>query len=671
MFTKPVQKLFFTLVIFLCAYGLSAQYLLSIDSLKQKLLSTESDTIKVRLCFEIGREEWFRRDFQEATHYLTKSVQSGKKSGYLYYQADAYNLLANVYMKQEIYDSALSCLQKGVDIKDSKFNPSLYETYSKLYYQLGDYQTSLQYALQSAEGFEKNVDPLFNMQSVFSYLMVGDILYKLGREQSAFEYYQKAYKKGRTADKNWYIKTPIQKIAHYYYLKNEFDKATHLFDTIIAIDKDAPSFEPTMHSYEGLGNIAMKQERFARAIDYYRLSLQYALKQGLSVNVENFYTKLGSAFMADQQEDSALHYLKLAVSQSSRSKDYSNLSAAFYELAAIQKKQGKYADALRSFELHANYYDSILNIEKIRSVNNLEVLYRTRQKENEILRLRAVEQEKDFAIRKRNISIGIGIGLVIAMTVILVLLKRTYRHKQKLQEEKVKQMERLHQLASLQSMINGQETERSRVARDLHDGLGGLFSTVKMYFSTLEHDHSVLKSNELFRKSYSLVDSASVEIRRIAHNMMPEVLMKMGLVNAVKDLSDNISSGRALKASLEVHGMYERLNSPMEIMLYRIIQELLNNIIRHAQATEVIIQIIRDGNRLSVSVEDNGCGFNASEADGKIHTGIETVKSRVNYLNGKLTIDSQKGIGTTVMMDFLIKESLIKEHRIELLELQG
>jgi two-component system, NarL family, sensor kinase len=206
-------------------------------------------------------------------------------------------------------------------------------------------------------------------------------------------------------------------------------------------------------------------------------------------------------------------------------------------------------------------------------------------------------------------------------------------------------------------MVNGQETERTRIAKDLHDGLGGLFSTVKMYFSTLQHDTPTLKDNELFQKSYKLVDTASEEVRQIAHNMMPEVLMKLGLTNALKDLCDNISAGKLLRVSLETHGMNKRLNATTEIMLFRIVQELLNNIIKHAQATEAIIQFIRENERLSVVVEDNGRGFNTQEADEQNHSGIATIQSRVSYLNGKMSIDSQKNVGTTVMMDFLINES--------------
>ncbi|HYC86266.1 MAG TPA: sensor histidine kinase, partial [Chryseosolibacter sp.] len=267
------------------------------------------------------------------------------------------------------------------------------------------------------------------------------------------------------------------------------------------------------------------------------------------------------------------------------------------------------------------------------------------------------DEEKDFAIRERNLYIAIAAGLLAALATILFLLRNNLRNRQRLHDERLKQMEQEQQVISLQSMLNGEETERVRIAKDLHDGLGGLFSTVKMHFSALQHKMPDLKKDELFQKSYNLADQASIEVRNIAHNMMPEVLMKLGLLNAVKDLSNNMSSGRLLKVSVEAYGLDARLDPSTEIILYRIIQELLNNIIRHADATEAIIQFTRDGHRLSVVVEDNGKGFDPAIADQKMHSGLRNIRSRVDYLNGKLNIDSQRNVGTTVLMDFEIHDA--------------
>jgi len=339
------------------------------------------------------------------------------------------------------------------------------------------------------------------------------------------------------------------------------------------------------------------------------------------------------------------------------------VTASTYEiLKMLASRQGDFKNALSYAELYKTYADSATNQETQNATLSLESKYQSQKKEREIAALTIANTQKELEVVKRNRLLVIGGVVASASLIIIGLFYRNSRQKQLLaerekvlQQEQIKFLERQQQVVSLQSMINGQESERTRIAKDLHDGLGGLFSTVKMYFSTLQHDTPALKENDLFKKSYAIVDSASVEVRRIAHNMMPEVLMKLGLVNAIKDLCDNISAGKLLKVSLEVHGMSKRLNATTEIMLFRIIQELLNNIIKHAQASDAIIQFIRENERLSVVVEDNGRGFQ-TQADDQSHLGIAAIQSRVNYLNGKMSIDSQKNVGTTIMMDFLIDE---------------
>jgi two-component system, NarL family, sensor kinase len=647
---------FFLAVGFFChvmAISLGAQNK-TIDSLKRELPHCKIDSSRTKILFYIGREGWFRRNFIDAKYYLIRSIAEAKKCNYYFHQADAYNLLANVYMKQEIFDSAFLCLNKGMEQKDDRFIPLIDETYSKIYYQLGDYKLSLRYGLKSAEGYEKSEHPEFSNQSVYAYITVGDIFKKLNQREKAYYYYEKGYKKARSVGDNWAITNSLDKIAAYFFAKNELVKARHLYDTIIYLDQESSNHEVSMFAYEGLGNLAMRQSEFKNALMYYRMALNYGLPKTMNMHVGKLFTSFASAFSALDSHDSASYYLQLAITQSKKSKDYVNLSEAYRQLSLLQQKQNLQQQALSSFQFHKAYNDSILNIEKIKTVNNLEVLYQTREKENEILRLQKAEQEKDFAINNRNIYILIGVGILLTLGVILLLLQKNYRNKRMLQDEKVKQMERQQQVMSLHAMINGQEVERKRMAKDLHDGLGGLFSTVKMYFSTLEHEHEDLRTNELFKKSYLLVDTASIELRRIAHNMMPEVLAKMGLINALRDLADTVGAGRLLKVTLKVHGMDSRLPANIEAMLYRIIQELINNIMKHAEASEAIIQLIKDDNRLSVVVEDNGCGFEVDKIDDKIHTGLESIKNRINFMNGKLTIDSQRNVGTSVMMDLTI-----------------
>ena len=293
----------------------------------------------------------------------------------------------------------------------------------------------------------------------------------------------------------------------------------------------------------------------------------------------------------------------------------------------------------------------------------LAAKYEKEKKEKEIADLKLINAVKELAIIKRNRLLITGSITASALLLIITLLYRSSRQKRiiaekdkTLKDEQIKFLKGQQQVVSLQSMVNGQETERTRIAKDLHDGLGGLFSTIKMHFSSLQHENENLKKNPLFSKSYDMVNTASEEVRRIAHNMMPEVLIKLGLEQATQELCNSISAGKLLQVSLQSYGMGKRLNASTEIMLFRIMQELLNNIIKHANATEAIIQFNRDGNRLSVTVEDNGRGFNMQETDDKTHAGLESVQNRVTYLNGKFSIESQKEIGTTVMMDFLINE---------------
>lgn len=542
-------------------------------------------------------------------------------------EINCYNAFALLANYQSDFTSAIEYMTKAATIIDQSNSQKIKQLLPQT---LGNIGHNLIDEKQIEKGVEYEKKALLlkdypneSRYRVLLYLDVFDAYVKLNQLTIAKSYLDSAIEQNRSLN-NIVVSSIVANNQGFYY------------ETIKDNDKALNSYLQAYQLCESIGN------------DY--------LKAQLGDNIAQLYFKTGNFNQIEE-------YAKEANTIGKKLKHYKVVASTYDVLKKNASRLGEFKRALAYAELYKIYTDSATNQETQKITLSLESKYQNQKKEREIAALTIANTQKELEVVKRNRLLIIGGMTAAASLIILGLFYKTSRQKQllaerekKLQQEQINFLERQQQVVSLQSMINGQETERTRIAKDLHDGLGGLFSTVKMYFSTLQHESPSLKENELFQKSYGIVDTASLEVRRIAHNMMPEVLMKLGLANALKDLCENISAGKLLSVSLEVHGMNKRLNATTEIMLFRIIQELLNNIIKHSHATEAIIQFIRENERLSVIVEDNGQGFDTLEKDEKSHAGIATIQSRVNYLNGKMSIDSQKNVGTTIMMDFLINE---------------
>jgi signal transduction histidine kinase len=157
---------------------------------------------------------------------------------------------------------------------------------------------------------------------------------------------------------------------------------------------------------------------------------------------------------------------------------------------------------------------------------------------------------------------------------------------------------------------------------------------------------------KVFERSLDMIDSSIKELRRVAHNMMPEMLTKFGLDEALKEYCNTINSTKLLIVKYQSLGLSDRLDQSVEIIIYRIIQELLNNTMKHAAATETFVQVIKEGDRLNIVVEDNGKGFNTNLPENNKGAGLANVQSRVDYLKGQLDIHAEPGKGTLVNIEF-------------------
>ncbi|HMJ69661.1 MAG TPA: ATP-binding protein [Cyclobacteriaceae bacterium] len=625
------------------------------------------DTVSFNALVNLQRFYFEKGEYDSTLVYSKKALPMAIQLNDIKNIAKSHHNLSLVYTQLLEYDSANAHLDRIDELmpqlNDTSIRIGAYNTRALLSNYRSDYATAVEALMKAAELIEASRSASVRNMLPQTYGNIGHNLIAEKQIEKGIEYEQKALLlKGYPHEGRYRV------LIHL----DIFDAYVKLGD----LSKARPYLDSAVDGNKALNNIAVSGLVASNKGIYYQTIND--IPQALAAFQEAYELSTRSGndyFRAEAAENLAILHMKqgnpalaekFALEGNTIGRRLSQLkvvAGTYNTLSQVMSGRNDFRKALEYSELYKMYADSATNQETQQTTVALENRYQHQKRQREIAALTSASVVRELDVVKKNRMLIGGSVLSVAIIIILALSYRNSKQRraiaekeQTLQQEQIRFLERQQQVVSLQSMINGQETERTRIAKDLHDGLGGLFSTVKMYFSTLQHNNPHLGKDELFQKGYSIIDTASVEVRRIAHNMMPEVLMKLGLVNALKDLCDSISSAKLLTVSLEVHGMNGRLSSTTEIMLFRIVQELLNNIIKHANATEVIIQCVRDQSRLSLIVEDNGQGFNTADAEAQTHAGIATVKNRVDYLKGSMTIDSQKNVGTTVMMDFLINE---------------
>jgi len=245
-------------------------------------------------------------------------------------------------------------------------------------------------------------------------------------------------------------------------------------------------------------------------------------------------------------------------------------------------------------------------------------------------------------------------GGAFVLIIISSLGYRNYQHKQKLQQVRISELETEQQLTATEAVLKGEEQERTRLAKDLHDGLGGMLSGIKHSFGNMKQNLIMTPDNhQAFERSMDMLDSSIKEMRRVAHNMMPENLLKFGLDVALRDFCIDISANTPLQVNYQSMGLTDvLLEQTKSIGIYRIVQELIHNSLKHASAQTALVQISKTDNLIAVEVEDDGVGFNINELKRAKGIGWSNIQNRVDFLYGKLDVQSEPGKGTSVHIEF-------------------
>jgi len=319
-----------------------------------------------------------------------------------------------------------------------------------------------------------------------------------------------------------------------------------------------------------------------------------------------------------------------------------------YWKSVAHSKMGDYKSAFESNSSYEYLRDSLNEFKYSTLLTELETKYQTAEKEKQIL----IEQQR--ATTNRNWLIAAIIALFLGSGIAILLQKNTTKQRKLaeqgalLEQQKVETLLKEQELVSLDAMIAGQEKERTKVANELHDDLGSLMATVKLHFDNVKVD----EKDPAMKNAQALLEKAYQKIRGMAHAKNSGVMANQGLLPAVKKMAKTINETNALEVTVEDFGLADRMENSLELTLFRILQELVTNILKHAEATKASIQFTQHEDKLNIIVEDNGKGFDISAIKrSSSGMGLGTIEKRIEHLEGSFTVDSVLSKGTSILID--------------------
>ncbi len=345
----------------------------------------------------------------------------------------------------------------------------------------------------------------------------------------------------------------------------------------------------------------------------------------------------------------AIHYAHESLELAKQTKQIHNFRNLYETLYTSWKKLGNADSALVYHELFFMYHDSLFNERKQKNIDEIKIKYESQKLASEYLILENENLEHTIALAEKklqlNIVMGAGFTIVVIVILLLILFRTRYQKNIIIRQQEIERLIRERKYLSAQALIEGQEAERKRISQELHDGLGVLLSTASLHLSYIPDTGSDQEKEEMYAKADEMLRRAGVESRRIAQNMMPGVLSNFGVFEAIEDLLEDVGDTADIKIQYTHQGSRGRIGERIEIVIYRIVQELVNNTLKYADAKSITLHIHRQSENLLISYSDDGIGFDLSKVENGKSLGLSGIRSRVDLLNGSLEIQSSPGLG--------------------------
>jgi signal transduction histidine kinase/Flp pilus assembly protein TadD len=556
----------------------------------------------LELLYQLGKLSIQQGNYQNALDYFNRSLELGRREKNEQIISRASINLANIYLSQGKYNSAVDRYLEALKINERGSDTSLlhvnYLCLGITYYYLKDYGKSLGYYEKClAINRLKNETP----KMAYSYNAMGIIYKEMGDLNTALDYQEKAFTIAETSKDSSLLSHTLGNLGELYGLKGEKEKALTYLKKGLAMQKHFSDDKGIGETLNLLGNVCLKFNDNTNAIAYYQEALQIAEKVGLN----------------DVKKDA-----------------YKGLSDAYTALSDFK-------DALKYQKLYSTVKDTLFNSTNSMQISDMQTRYETEKKEQENTLLLSENNLKTLEIDKQKNQRNL---LFILITVLVIIAGLVYNRIQLKNRNKILVEKELRN----QAVFHAQEKEKMNLSRELHDGLGPLLSLLKMNISALKNpsdEKIILEMKELANESIR-------EVRSISHALAPSQLQKQGLKAALTDFIAQVEAGGQLKTELHMD-FSSPLKPETEIHIYRIVQEAVNNSLRHSEASLLKVSLQQKGDELFVSVEDNGKGFTQKQGG----NGLNNILTRSDFLKAKTVINSSPGKGTQLLISLPLEHA--------------
>lgn len=516
------------------------------------------------------------------------------------------------------------------------------------YFNEGDYLQASEYFYIALHEVE-HAGPTHTAANIYNNL--GHVHMRMKQYDKALVCYNKAEQIAKAGGLEYQLANAYTNMGAYYTMIHRADSAIVYHNMVMDIGRHMGKVDLQAEANADLGKAYIEKGDNVQAVIYLRRAIEMARNKFYYIVVDASYS-LGDAWCRMARYKEAEQILRAGLQEAITHNIKDNYINCYTKLTAVYKATGRYDMAVGCMDTIAAWKDSLTSVEKAHAINSLEVKYMSAEKDKEIAEGQLLIAKQQSKITRKNIWVWGTAGSVALLSIVLVGIYRNARSRQRLDEEQIRALQQENKIDTLRAAVQGEEKERSRIAGELHDGIGGMLSAAMMRFRTIRHEQPQVTTVTAYKEAMDLLEKMGDEIRKTAHNLMPEVLLKQPLPDALRSFCSYMKQEGALQIDFQHYGNYDDITQEFRLSIYRIVQELLKNITTHAEATHALVQLVKQEHVLAITVEDNGKGFDTANV--QYGMGLHNLATRVRSLNGSYTIESEVGKGTTVYIEFEI-----------------